>query len=176
MDRPKQGEFNPWYNRYIDLVPGGEYLTLLRENSGNTIKFFENFPVVKHDFRYAEDKWSIKEILQHLIDTERVMVYRALVAARGDKTTILHNYDENHYAANADVSDRSMSDLLDEFRSLRSSTEKFFENINTQQSELKAKMLTEAVHHPITARAIGYIIIGHINHHINTIKERYLAG
>jgi DinB superfamily len=109
MDRPKQGEFNPWYNRYIDLVPGGEYLTLLRENSGNTIKFFENFPVVKHDFRYAEDKWSIKEILQHLIDTERVMVYRALVAARGDKTTILHNYDENHYAANADVSDRSMS-------------------------------------------------------------------
>lgn len=176
MKRPIPGEYNPWYSRYIELVPDGDYNSMLRENSKNTIEFFEGIPDVKQDFRYAEGKWSIKDILQHLIDTERVMVYRALVAARADKSTILHNYDENHYAANADVSNRSLDEMLQEFRSLRASTEEFFRNITESQSELRARMLTDAVHHPITARAIGYIIIGHINHHINTIKERYLGG
>ncbi len=176
MKKPETGEYNPWYRRYIDLVPDGDFMTLLRGNSLATFEFFEGIPSEKHDFRYAEGKWSVKEILQHLIDTERVMVYRALVAARGDKTTILHNYDENHYAANVDVSDRSLSDMLDEFRSLRASTVKFFENITEQQSELRANMLTDAVRHPITARTIGYILIGHINHHTKTIKERYLGG
>ena len=181
MKKPAKGEYNPYFERYIGLVPEGDYpegdyIELLKKNSKDTADFFEGIPAAKHDYRYAEGKWSIKEILNHIIDTERVMVYRALVAARGDRTTILHNMDENMYAANADVSGRTLEDLLEEFKALRRSTEKFFENLTEKASSLKANTLSGLAHYPITARAVGYVLIGHTSHHINTIKERYLDG
>lgn len=170
MNKPQESEYNPWFDRYIQLVPGGEYLKTLHKNTEDTVNFFESIPDNKHEYRYAEGKWTPKQILQHIIDTERVMIYRALVAARGDMKTVLHNMEEDEYAANADVSNVSMAELIDEFKTLRSSSEKFYAHLSEQAEALKAATET----HPITARAVGYIIIGHTIHHIGTLKERYL--
>ena len=170
MNRPDKEEYNPYFDRYISLVPEGDFIKLLKENSGEMISFFENIPKEKHDYRYAEGKWSVKDILMHITDTERVMCYRALAAARGDSSTILGNMEEDLYAANADTRVRTLESILSEFRSLRKSTELFFENLSDKQSKFKARTET----HPITARAVGYILIGHPKHHMQIIIERYL--
>lgn len=169
MQRPEPEEHNPYFTRYISLVPDGNYMQMLKDNSVDIVNFFSNIPVEKHNYRYAEGKWSIKDILMHITDTERVMMYRALAAARGDNTSVLCNMEEDLYAANVNVNNRKLESILAEFTSLRASTEIFFENLDEAASMFKAK--TES--HPITARAIGYILIGHPIHHINTINERY---
>lgn len=170
MNRPEPEEHNPYFTRYISLVPDGNYMQLLKANSADIINFFSKIPEEKHNYRYAEGKWSIKDILMHITDTERVMMYRALVAARGDDKIILGNMDENSYAANIDVSGRRLDSILEEFRTLRASTEIFFENIDENASKFRAK--TDS--YSITARTIGYILIGHPIHHIKTIEDRYL--
>jgi hypothetical protein len=170
MNKPHKSEYNPWFNHYIQLVPDGEYLKILHKNTQDTINFFESIPQSKHEYRYAEGKWTPKQIMQHIIDAERVMMYRALVAARGDTKTVLPDMEEDEYAANADVSDVTMADLIDEFKALRGASEKFYAHLSEHAEALKANTET----HPITARAVGYIIIGHIMHHIGILKERYL--
>jgi hypothetical protein len=106
----------------------------------------------------------------HLIDTERVFSYRALVAARGDTTQPHYRMDEELYARNVDVSHRTLQSLISEFQAVRSSTEKLFENLTDAQSKSRCNVVT----HPMTARAIGYFIIGHVRHHLKIIEERYL--
>lgn len=170
MQKPLQEEYKPYFKQYIDLVPDGNFIDLFRQNSADTIKFFESIPTDKHNYCYIENKWTVKEILMHIIDTERVMSYRSLVAIRGDDKTPLHNMDENMYAANVDVTNRTMDNLVSEFKAVRSSTEKLFENVTEEQS----KFMADGVTHPVTARALGYVMIGHIKHHIRVIKERYL--
>jgi uncharacterized damage-inducible protein DinB len=170
MQKPVAEEHNPYFTRYISLVPDGNYIQLLKANTIDIIDFFRGIPKEKHNYRYAEGKWSIKDILMHITDTERVMMYRALVAARGDNSSILCNMEEDLYAANVNVTNRTLKSILSEFTSLRTSTELFFENLGDEASKLRAKTET----HPITARAVGYILIGHPMHHMNVIKERYL--
>jgi hypothetical protein len=170
MKRPQETDYNPWFSRYIKLVPEGSYLDLLYNNTRETLIFFENIPAEKHEYRYAEGKWTPKQILQHIIDTERVMLYRALVAARADTKTVLCNMEEDEDAASADVSHLSMADLIAEFKAVRASSEKFYEHLPEKAETTKAN----AGEFPITAAAVGYIIIGHIMHHIGTLKERYL--
>jgi hypothetical protein len=170
MQKPEVKEYNPYFKNYIDLVQEGYFLSLLSNNTNETISFFENIALDKQDYRYAKGKWTIKEILMHIIDTERVMAYRALVASRGDNKTPLPSVDEDLYAANVDVSKRTMADLLLEFKAVRSATEILFKNITEEQSNF----LANAVTYQITARAIGYIMIGHILHHLNIVRERYL--
>ncbi len=170
MKKPQPGEYNPYFDRYISLVPEGDFSVLLAENTNKTIHFFESIPPEKHDYRYANNKWSIKESLMHITDTERVMSYRAFVAIRKDSATLLSPMDENQYAANADVSNRSMESIIDEFAAVRASTSSLYRYITAEQSEFRAKGAT----YPFTARALGYIMIGHIEHHFNIIRERYL--
>lgn len=172
MKRPETKEYNPYFSRYISLVPDGDYLQLLKQNTQNILKFFKDIPSDKHDYRYAEGKWSVKDILMHITDTERVMMYRALVAARGDSKTILYNMDEDNYTANAGAGKRTLGNIIEEFRSLRNATELFFENLSEEASCLRANTQT----YPITARTVGYILIGHPIHHIEVIKERYLQN
>lgn len=169
MKRPLQGEFNPFFQRYIDLVPEGSFQDVLNENTRIILDFFQNIPSKKHEYRYEEGKWSIKEILIHIIDTERVMSYRALVAARGDASA-LPGFDENTYVQNVDVSQRTLESLLEEFQSVRNATTHFFSHINEAQSIFEGN----ASNHATTARALGYISVGHVLHHINVVKERYL--
>ena len=169
MQKPLSNEYHPNYQKYFDLVPEGDYLEILGQNSTETVSFFENIPDEKHDYRYAEGKWTIKELLMHIIDTERVFSYRALTAARGDDSPH-YRMDEELYARNVDVSQRTMQSLISEFSAVRSSSEKLFENLTDAQSE----MWCNIVPNKMTSRAIGYFLIAHIRHHVNVIKERYL--
>lgn len=169
MQRPLAGEYHENYQKYFDLVPDGAYLELLRQNSKETVRFFQAIPEDKLDYKYAPGKWTIKELLMHLIDTERVFSYRALVAARGDKATPHYRMDEELYAKNVDVSPRTLESLISEFEAVRSSTEKLFENLTDAQSKSQCNVVT----HPMTARAIGYFMIGHVRHHVKIIEERY---
>jgi uncharacterized damage-inducible protein DinB len=170
MQRPSTDEYHENYQKYFELVPPGDYLELLRKSSTDTIRFFETLPKEKLDYKYAPGKWTIKELLMHMIDTERVFSYRGLAAARGDSSTPHYRMDEELYARNVDVSERTLESLLAEFQAVRSSTETLFENI----TDARSKSLCNVVTHPMSARAIGYFIIGHIQHHLNIIEERYL--
>jgi uncharacterized damage-inducible protein DinB len=170
MQRPEANEYNPNYQKYFDLVPAGEYLELLRRNEQHTSEFLENIPAPKHSYRYAEGKWTIKEIVMHIIDTERVFACRALAAARGESETPFYRMDEELYARNVDVSDRTMLDLVSEFRAVRNSSEYLFQHMNDESSRRWCNVVT----HPMTARAIGYFLIGHAEHHVGVVKDRYL--
>jgi hypothetical protein len=91
MEQPLSTEYSPAYQKYFDLLTNGEYMELLRQNGEATVRIFEQLPLDKHDYRYAEGKWTIKEVLMPIIDTERVFAYRALAAARGDATPVYSN-------------------------------------------------------------------------------------
>ena len=169
MQKPLTDEYAAGYQQYFDLVAEDDYLTLLRQNSIETIAFFKKISDEKLHYRYAEGKWTIKEVFMHIIDTERVFSYRGLAAARGDLSPH-YRMDEELYARNVDVSDRVLESLITEFKAVRASSEQLYENITDKQSTLLCNMVT----HPMTVRAIGYFLIGHIQHHLNVIKERYL--
>lgn len=169
MQRPEANEYHPNYQKYFDLIPNGDYLDLLSRNKIDTAAFFDAIPAGKHDYRYEEGKWTIKQVLMHIIDTERVFVYRALAAVRGDESPV-YRMDEELYAANVDVSSRTMPDLVSEFENVRSTTEFLFKNVNDEQSKNWCKVVT----HPMTARAIGYFMIGHVLHHVGVVRDRYL--
>ena len=173
MQKPLSEEYNPYFDRYISLVPEGIFIKILKANTLLASEFFETLSPEKHDFRYAVGKWSPKEILLHLIDTEKVMNYRALAAARRDVNIVLPNMDEDLYAQNAGVNGRSMDSLLQEFLAVRKVTEIFFENLGEDDSMFTAACDMNGSRSRISARAIGYLIPGHVIHHINTIKERY---
>ena len=169
MQRPATGEYAPGYQKYFDLVPAGDFLSLLDQNLRETFWFFANIPNETVDYSYAIGKWTVKEVLMHIIDTERVFSYRALAAARGDMSP--HGrMDEELYASNVDVTTRPMTSLLSEFSLVRGATQQLFENITEAQSRVSCNITT----HPMTVRAIGYFLIGHVLHHRNVIEERYL--
>jgi uncharacterized damage-inducible protein DinB len=169
MQKPQIGEYNPYFQRYIDLVSEGNIADLLAKNTAQVKRFFKKIPVDKHDFRYAEGKWTIKEVLIHIIDTERVMAYRAMAISRGDMTS-LPGFDENTYVENVDVSSRTMESLLAEFMAVRAASQVLIANMTEAQS----KILGNANSHGTTPRALVFILLGHPIYHINVTKERYL--
>ncbi len=171
MQQPQSTEYRPFFQRYIDLVPQGDIIDMLKQQAKEVTDFFTTLPADKHDYRYADGKWSIKQVLMHITDTERVMSYRALVAARGDNTTILHNMEENLYANSSPYTGRTMDDILEEFNIVRASTIKLLANITEQQSVQRANNADGTY---FTTRALAYIIAGHLLHHIQVIKDRYL--
>lgn len=151
MEKPLSNEYSPGYQKYVDLVPAGQYMELLRQNGEATVRIFEELPLDKHDYRYAEGKWTIREVLMHIIDAERVFAYRALAAERGDETPV-YRMDEELYARNVDVSKRTMADLISEFQVVRKGSEYLFENVNDEQS----RRWCNVVMHPMSVRAIGF--------------------
>lgn len=170
MNRPEPKEYAPYFQAYLNLVPEGNYFQLLKQNTEEVIRFFDSIPFEKENYRYAKGKWSIKEVLMHMNDTERVFSYRALVCLRGDINSDIQNMDENLYAHNADVSKRSLKDLVEEFKSIRKSTEWLFYNVSEAQSALVVRNSNRC----FSGRALGYLIIGHIMHHLNVITEKYM--
>ena len=170
MQRPTTEEYKPYAQKYIDLVPEGDIQDILQENKEDVTRFFGCLPADKHDYSYAPGKWTVKQVLLHMTDVERVMSYRALVGARGDMQTIIHNMDENLYAANATATGRTMEDLLDEFAAVRDASQQLFRHISEEQS------IRRTTNHDgtyFTPRSLAYFIAGHGLHHINIIKERY---
>lgn len=171
MQKPTSTEYNPAYQKYFDLVPGGDYLELLQQNGDATAQFFASIPSDKHDYRYAEGKWTIKEVFMHIVDTERVFAYRALAAARGDETPV-YRMDEELYTRNVNVTKRTMADLVSEFKTVRKGSEYLFENVSDEASLRSCKIVT----HPMSVRAIGYFLIGHVQHHVGIVRHRYLKS
>jgi hypothetical protein len=168
MQRPTSAEYAPYAQLYMDEVPDGDFHQLLKENTSDILKFFGKLPPQKHSYAYAEDKWTVKQVVQHIIDTERVFSFRALVVSRGDLAQ-LPAFDEDDYAAKADTSDRSMQSLLEEFAAVRQSTALLFAHMTNADSAFLGNGPT----HPVTARALGFMLIGHARHHIQVVADRY---
>lgn len=170
MSQPKKSEYPVFYSPYIEVL---DKASSLMENFEASLELFEKIfydvPEDKYEFRYQEDKWTIKEVVQHLIDAERVFVYRALRFSRKDENS-LSGYEENSYVANYDINRRDFNSLLDEFCLLRRSTIIMFENFEKSELELMGKVEGNL----ISVRALGFICSGHVFHHLNVIKERYL--
>lgn len=163
-------EYAAFYANYIQAAIS-EY-TLLEEleiSVHRLIKFVQNIPMDKFDYRYAAGKWTIKDILQHLIDAERIFAYRALRFARKDATP-LPGFDENTYVDAAQANHRSIQDLLTELAVVRQATLSLFKTF----SEEDLKQMGTASNHPMSVRALGFVIIGHQNHHQHIFQERYL--
>lgn len=155
---------------YIGLLPDdGLVLTHLQENLNTTKEFIRSLPEEKLLHRYAEGKWTIKEVLVHIIDDERIYAYRALSFARNDATE-LPGFEQDDYARNSRANERSIDDILDEFVAVRDSTIALFNGLDEEALGRGGV----ANGNFVTVRALTYHIAGHEMHHVNLIKERYL--
>jgi hypothetical protein len=165
----KKDEFKPYYDLYLSRVSEDTELFEALEQKDELIHFFEALPEHLHEFRYATGKWTPKQILQHLIDTERIFVNRALRFAREDYTE-LPGYDENHYADHCNSNQRTIQELLREFNIVRSSSILLYQSF----SETAFTNIGQASGGPFSVRAIPFILCGHQRHHLNIIQQRYL--
>lgn len=170
MSRPLPGEYPSYYEDYIQQTAGCNNLKeLVTTFSHSIIQFFSGIPKEKENFIYAPGKWTPKDILQHIIDTERIMAYRMLTFARSDNKN-LPGFDEQWYAERAIANNRSLKNLLDEFIALRQSTDCFLQSLPEPTLSLSGT----ANNYPITVNAIGFIIFGHLLHHQRVLEEKYL--
>lgn len=169
MPRPDNTRVFPYFVRYIDQVEEDDLMTALRNQASSFITFLAGIPESKRLFRYADDKWSIHEVLQHIIDTERIFAYRALCFSRKE-TQPLPGFDENTYADNSAADSRRWDDLVEEFKAVRKTTEILFASFTAEQLEAEGI----ASGNPNYVLALGFIMAGHVNHHAKVIKERYL--
>jgi hypothetical protein len=170
MPRPDLSRVPEFYHNYINLVPETNLMTAFKNQTPVVIDFLQNLPADKIDYAYAEGKWTIKEMLQHIIDAERVFCYRALRFARKDPTP-LPGFDENLFAANAKADKRKWNDLLEEFKTVRKATEWLFRSFDEQQLN-ETGISNNASNYVL---GFGYISVGHVLHHVKIIKQRYLT-
>lgn len=170
MTKPQETEYATYYGKYISLVPDGDIVGTLTKQLGQTLALWRAIPADKAEHRYAPGKWSTKEMLGHVIDTERIMAYRALRIARGDKTA-LPGFEQDDFVAGTDWSGRTVAGLADEFEAVRKSNLQLFRSLN----EAAWKQIGTASDNPISARALAYIIAGHELYHQEILRDRYLA-
>lgn len=164
-----ENEYSGHFGTYIKQAGDGKLIEELEISLHEFIRFVQNIPMYKFDYRYAEGKWTIKDIIQHIMDSERIFAYRALRFSRNDQTP-LPSFEENDYAINTDAGSRSIQDLLTEFSALRHSTLLFYKSL----SEDQLKRIGTASGNQISVRALGFVMIGHQKHHQKVFEERYL--
>ncbi|MFA4867484.1 MAG: DinB family protein [Pedobacter sp.] len=167
MNRPQTHEYPVWAEQYISLVEG-DVMELLKRQATEFSDFINSL-IEKADYAYAPGKWTIKQLIGHIIDTERILVYRLTCFARGENHA-LPGFEEDDYVANAHFQDRSLLSLSEEFALLRKANMYLFESL----SEKELNRSGTASERQITARALLYVIPGHIIHHTQIIKSRYL--
>ncbi|NJX15095.1 DinB family protein [Tamlana crocina] len=165
-----KNEYADFYSDYLNLVPKRTTLQDgFKEGLVSVSDFFENIPAIKLNHAYAHEKWSVKEVFQHLIDTERVFQYRCFCIARQDKTA-LPGFEQNDYIAPSMAKHKSVKALIEEFKSVRHS----FINLLNSLSDEDLKHIGNANSNPMSARAAAFVVMGHYLWHIDIIKERYL--
>ena len=169
MKNLQTNEYVPYQMNYIKLVSDQNILKGLINQKEEMIHFFKSIPVFKQEYKYEEGKWTIKDLLLHLIDAERIFTYRALRIARNDKTA-LPGFEENDYVITANANNREYESLLAEYESVRNATISLFETLSGED----LLRLGTASNCSVSVRAIGYIALGHELHHKNVILERYL--
>ena len=167
--RPERSEAAPYYFRYIDLVPEGDVLARLEAQLDETMAFLGDISEEKSLHRYAPEKWSIRQVLSHVTDGERLFLFRAFWFARG-LDIALPSYDEDAAAVAAEADRFSWASHVEDFRATRLSTLTFFRNLPP------AAWMARGVanDNPFTVRALAYILAGHVAHHAAVLRERYL--
>ncbi|POY34804.1 damage-inducible protein DinB [Solitalea longa] len=167
--RPETGTYPQYFDHYIALVEENEVQSALKNNTDEFLKFLDSLPAEKAEFAYAKDKWTLKEVLLHITDAERIFAYRALRFSRND-TTPLPSFDENEFIEFANSGKRSLQSVIDEFKTVRSATLSLFNSLDNDELTRKGIGSSQTC----TALAMGFIIAGHTKHHIKVIKENYL--
>lgn len=167
--RPDVSEYNTRYSRYIDLVPESDICAAMSQQMEMTKTFVGGISEATTDFRYATGKWSIREVVGHVLDTERIFGFRMLCFARGD-TTGLERANENLYVRNADFGRFKMEELLDEFILVQRSNIMLMRHLPDEAWDRTGTVSGT----PISVRAIGYLMVGHERHHLGVIRSKYL--
>jgi hypothetical protein len=171
LSKPGSDEYAPYYEKYIALLPATDVITTLSTQMASTRALLDSIDEAKAGYRYAADKWSIKELVGHLIDGERVFAYRAMRFARNDQTS-LHGFEQDDYVLNGDFDGRTLADLAAEFEHLRRSNILFFQGLSDEAWTRRGT----ANDTPVSVRAIAHIIAGHEVHHLDILKTRYLTA
>ncbi|MGB8010359.1 MAG: DinB family protein [Terriglobales bacterium] len=167
--RPQPGESAPYYDRYIALVPGNDILAAFDDQRRQTLLLLSGRTEADGDLRYAPDKWSLKEVLGHINDTERVMAYRALRIARADATP-LAGFEQDDYVRNGPFARCKLADLIEDYIAVRRATITLFRNLDEPAFARRGV----ASNNEVTVRALAFIIAGHELHHRRIIEEKYL--
>jgi hypothetical protein len=167
--RPQAGEYAPYYDRYISLVDSNDIVAAFEDQRRQTLLLLCGRSEADGDIRYAPDKWTLKEVLGHLNDTERIMSYRALRIARGDQTPI-EGYEQDDYVRNGPFARLPLADLIDDYIAVRRATISLFRNLD----EAAWSRRGVANKNEITVRALAYVIAGHELHHRRILEEKYL--
>lgn len=169
--RPQPDEYATYYGGYISRVPEGDLLAMLGAQVGDTLALLRTIPEARGTYRYAPDKWTIKEVVGHICDTERIMGYRALRIARGDQTP-LPGFEQNDYVPAGHFDRRTIADLGEELSAIRQATLHLFRHFDAEALIRRGT----ASGNPFTPRALGFVIAGHERHHVAILKANYLGA
>jgi hypothetical protein len=169
LHKPAPNEYPAYFETYLQRLPETDILALLESQVETLLQIFENLEEAETEKGYAEGKWSLKELMQHMLDTERILAYRALCFARNDQN-MLPGFDEDMYAFNSDANRRKIADIIAEYRLQRQSTILLFKSFSPEMIERygKANNVTYNV------RSLAWVIAAHENHHLHIIQTRYL--
>jgi hypothetical protein len=169
MNRPQPEEYVPFYNTYISKVGDGDIIDILTKQHTDANTFLKAIPSDKALYAYADGKWSIKQVVGHIIDTERIMTYRLLRFARNDRNE-LKGFEQDDYITQSRFNEFGLDELIDEFFYLRKANLYLFKSLSAEEKKRGGL----ANDNPVTVNALLYIIAGHVDHHISILKERYL--
>jgi hypothetical protein len=170
MNRPEKNEYNEYYETYVSLVPETDVVRVLEDQQAELADIFEKIAEEKSLYAYAEGKWTIKELLGHLTDGERIFAYRALRISRADQTPI-EGFEQDGYIENSNFNQTDLSVLLAEFLYTRRANVIFFQNL-PENAWTRTGTASDS---PVSVRAIAYVMAGHVRHHIKILRERYLS-
>lgn len=169
LKRPDLEEFPVYMRSYVQLIPEGDIIQILNGQIVSTQEIFSAVTEKQAEYRYAEGKWTLSEVLGHLTDTERIMNYRILRIARGDKSPLM-GFDENEYVQEASFNERPIADLLEDYQNVRRATISLLKGLPQKSLQNKGN----ANGFEVTVETIAYMIAGHELHHIKIIQEKYL--
>ncbi len=166
--RPRTGDNNPYYDRYISLIEDDDIIEVLEEQRKTSEEFLKTFTEKQGNYSYADGKWTMKEVLGHVIDTEKIMTYRALAFARGEKQS-LPGFEQDDYVAESNFNNRSLADLINEFLTVRDSNIILFKSFDVEILNRRG-IASES---EVTVLALIYIIAGHEKHHMKILRKKY---
>lgn len=171
IDRPAPGEYAPYFERYVARVPEPDVLPVLAKQREELARRLGTLPEERGGFRYAPGKWTVRELLGHVIDTERIFGYRALCISRGE-TKALPGFEQDDYAAVAGHDRWTLAELIEDFGVVRRSTIAVLAHLD----EAAVRRVGTSSGHPTSVRAIAFIVAGHLRHHLAVLAEKYGIG
>jgi hypothetical protein len=170
-ERPTEAEFAPYFGRYVALVPEADIITVLEQQADEIVRLTGSVPAERESHRYAEGKWTIREVLGHLVDAERVFGYRVFCISRGEQAP-LPAFDENRYVAEARGDATPLRELVDELVLVRRSNLVVLRRLSASEW---VRVGTSSGK-PVSARALAWVMAGHVRHHVKILRERYFAS